>query len=67
MVFVVSEERDDIFIATPKTYEAKREKIFLTRVNGCWVGDCRDKKLMLKIGREIEAAVMDLSGQSRAV
>jgi hypothetical protein len=61
LVFRVRDERDEIFIAVPATNMQRREKIFLTRTNSTWVGDCRDKRLVLKLGREIDAALIHRS------
>ncbi|HZH38000.1 MAG TPA: hypothetical protein VEX65_12020 [Flavisolibacter sp.] len=61
LVFRVREERDEIFIAIPATNVQRRDKIFLTRANSTWVGDCRDKRLVLKLGRGIDAALIHQS------
>ena len=53
--YLVKAEIDDIFIAMPKTKGEHSEKIFLTKTKGQWVGDCDDKKLVEKIGQEIDA------------
>ncbi len=55
LMFIIMAEKDDIFIAFPKLKIGKGEKIFLTKIDGLWVGDSKDKKLVEKIGREIDA------------
>lgn len=54
-IFLVKVEQDDIFIAFPRKDEIKDEPIFLTKANGRWVGDTCDKKLVAKIGSQIDA------------
>lgn len=53
-LFLIKVERDAIFIAYPKWKNIRDEAIFLTKTNGQWVGDSADKKLVEKIGREID-------------
>lgn len=56
LTFLIKKEQDGIFIALPKEKHGWGESIFLTKTEGQWVGDSSDKKLVEKLGAEIEAA-----------
>jgi hypothetical protein len=55
LCFSIKRERDDIFIAQVQEEDGWGESIFLTKSDSRWVGDCSDKKLVEKIGAEIDA------------
>lgn len=52
--YLIKVEKDDIFIAFPKEKTKRSETIFLTRVEGAWVGDCSNKNLVKKLGAQID-------------
>ncbi len=55
-VYLIAPQPDEIFIALPQRTRVK-EKFFLTKGNGHWVGDMANKKLLEKIGDEIDKAL----------
>lgn len=52
--YLIKAEPDGIFIAFPQKREGLREKIFLVKPDRQWVGDADDKRLVQRIGRQIE-------------
>lgn len=57
VAYIIKMERDEIYIAIPQKKKLSAEKIFLTKTADKWVGDNNDKRLIKKLGCQIEAAL----------
>jgi hypothetical protein len=54
LAYLVKMEKDAIFIAFPRKKNPLPDIIFLTKTDHKWKGDIEDKKLVKKIGLEID-------------
>lgn len=62
-IYIVKAEKDDIFVAVPRKHRKNEEPIFLTKIDSNWLGDCDDKKLIQKIGVEIDTLYQPKANQ----